>query len=138
MAKLVLSKFLKEELQKIESITSNAVPLDVAEHMILGTDHAEIGALISAKWFFPIDIVNAVYWHHNPERIKNSDMQSDIVCLSNQRCQSNADRDSVSGQFAKPSSAVLKRLGMKLDQHKEMALKAHNWMEKLSDTLTFD
>jgi len=138
MGKLVLGKFVKEELQKIESITSNAVPLDVAEHMALGTDHAEIGALILAKWSFPIDIVNAVRWHHNPERIKNSNMQSDIVYLSNQMCQSNADRDSVNGQFANPSSVVLKRLGMKLDQYKEMAVKAHSWMEKLSDTLTFD
>jgi len=138
MGKLVLGKFVKEELQKIESITSNAVPLDVAEHMALGTDHAEIGALILAKWSFPIDIVNAVRWHHNPDRIKNSNMQSDIVYLSNQMCQSNADRDSVSGQFVNPSSVVLKRLGMKLDQYKEMAVKAHSWMEKLSDTLTFD
>ena len=32
MGKLILGKFVKEELQKIESITSNAVPLDVAEH----------------------------------------------------------------------------------------------------------
>ena len=138
MGKLVLGKFVKEELQKIKSITSNAVPLDIAEHMVLGTDHAEIGALILAKWFFPIDIVNAVRWHHNPERIKNSNMQSDIVYLSNQMCQSNADSDSASGQFAMPSSVVLKRLGIKLDQYEAMAEKAHSWMKKLSDTLTFD
>ena len=138
MGKLVLGKFIKEELQKIESITSNAVPLDIAEHMVLGTDHAEIGALILAKWSFPIDIVNAVRWHHNPESKKNSNMQSDIVYLSNQMCQSNADIDSTSGQFAMPSSIVLKRLGIKLDQYKEMAEKAHSWMKKLSDTLTFD
>ena len=138
MGKLVLGKFVKEELQKIESITSNAVPLDIAEHMVLGTDHAEIGALILAKWSFPIDIVNAVRWHHNPESKKNSNMQSDIVYLSNQMCQSNADIDSTSGQFAMPSSIVLKRLGIKLDQYKEMAEKAHSWMKKLSDTLTFD
>jgi putative nucleotidyltransferase with HDIG domain len=138
MGKLILGKFVKEELQKIESITSNAVPLDVAEHMVLGTDHAEIGALILAKWSFPIDIVNAVRWHHNPEAIKNSNMQSDIVYLSNHVCQSNADSDSASGQHAMPSSVVLKRLGIKLDQYEKMAEKAHSWMKKLSDTLTFD
>jgi putative nucleotidyltransferase with HDIG domain len=138
MGKLVLGKFVKEELQKIESITSNAIPLDVAEHMVLGTDHAEIGALILAKWSFPIDIVNSVRWHHNPESIKTSNMQSDIVYLSNHMCQSHADSDSDSGQFAMPSSVVLKRLGIKMDQYKEMAEKARSWMNKLSDTLTFD
>jgi putative nucleotidyltransferase with HDIG domain len=138
MGKLVLGKFVKEELQKIESIAAKGVSLVIAEHMVLGTDHAEIGALILAKWFFPIDIVNAVRWHHNPESKKNSNLQSDIVYLSNQMCQSNADIDSASRQFAMPSSVVLKRLGIKLDQYKTMAEKAHSWMKKLSDTLTFD
>ena len=138
IGKLVLSKFLKEELQKIKSITANAVPLDVAEHMVLGTDHAEIGALILSKWSLPFDIVNAVRWHHCPERIENSNIQSDIVYLSNQMFQSNANSDSASGHFAMPSSVVLKRMGIKFDQYKAMAKKAHHWMEKLSGELTFD
>jgi putative nucleotidyltransferase with HDIG domain len=138
MGKLVLGKFLKEELHKIESITSNAVPLDAAEHMVLGIDHAEIGALILAKWSFPKDIVNAVRWHHNPEAIKNSNIHTDIVFLSNQMCQTNGDSDSDSGQFAMPSSVVLNRLGIKMDQYKLMAKQAQNWMKNLSDTLTFD
>jgi putative nucleotidyltransferase with HDIG domain len=138
IGKLVLSKFLKEELQKIRSITANAVPLDVAEHMILGTDHAEIGALILSKWSLPFDIVNAVRWHHCPERIENSNIKSDIVYLSNQMCQLNANTDIANGHFAVPSSAVLKRIGIKLDQCKTMAEKAHHWMEKLSGELTFD
>ena len=138
MGKLVLGKFVKEESQEIESIAAKGVPLVIAEHMVLGTDHAEIVALILAKWFFTVDIVNAVRWHHNSEDIKNSNIHLDIVYLSNQMCQSNADSDSDSGQFAMPSSAVLKRLGIKLDQYKTMAEKAHSWMKKLSDTLTFD
>jgi len=138
MGKLVLDKFVKEDLQKIESITSKAVPLEVAEQMVLGTDHAEIGALILARWSFPMDIVNAVRWHHNPENIKDSKIQSDIVYLSNQMCQSNAGGDSDSGQIAMPSSAVLKRMGIELDQYKAMAQKAHSWMKKSSDRLAFE
>ena len=138
IGKLVLGKFVKEELHKIESITSNAVPLDVAEHMVLGIDHAEIAALILAKWSFPIDIVNAVRWHHNPAGIKNSNIHLDIVYLSNQLCQSNDDSDSDSGQLSMPSSVVLKRMGINIDQYKAMAKKAQNWMKNLSDTLNFD
>lgn len=138
MGKLVLGKFVKEELQKIERITANAVPLDVAEHMVLGTDHAEIGALILAKWSFPIEIINAVRWHHNPEGLKNPGVHSDIVYLSNQMCQSSTGNELDSGQFTMPSSVVLNRLGIKMDQYKAMAVNAHSWMNKLSDTLTFD
>jgi len=137
IGKLVLGKFVKEELRAIKSITSKAVALDVAEQMVLGTDHAEIGALILGKWFFPIDIVNAVRWHHNPDVIKNSKIDSDIVYLSNQLCQSNGDSDSNSGQFAVPSSLVLERLGIKMDRYKAIAKQAQNWMKKLSDTLIF-
>lgn len=138
MGKLVLGKFVKEELQKIERITSNAVPLDVAEHMVLGTDHAEIGALILAKWSFPSDIISAVRWHHNPEGLKNSSIHSDIVYLSNQMCQSSSGSNLDSEQFARPSPVVLKRLGITMDEYKALAVDAHSWMNKLSDTLTFD
>jgi putative nucleotidyltransferase with HDIG domain len=138
IGKLAFSKFLKKELQEIKNITEDAIPLDVAEHMVLGTDHAEIGALILSKWSLPFDIVNAVRWHHCPERIDNSNIKSDIVYLSNQMCQSNANNDIVNGHFAITSSVVLKRLGIKFEQYKAMAKKAHRWMGKLSDELIFD
>ena len=53
-------------------------------------------------------------------------------------CQSNANNDSANGHFVMPSSVVLKRMGIKFDQYKAMAKKAHRWMKKLSGELTFD
>ncbi len=138
MGKLVLGKFVKEELHKIESITSNAVPLDVAEHMVLGIDHAEVGAQILTKWSFPVDIVNAVRWHHNPEATINPDIHTDIVYLANQMCQSNGDRESDNEEMVMPPPVALNRLGIKMGQYKAMAKQAQNWLKNLSDTLTFD
>lgn len=145
MGKLILGKFVKEESKQIESIVAKGESLVRAEHMVLGTDHAEIGALIIDKWSFPVDIVNAVRWHHDPDRIsitekrlKDPSMQSDIVYLSNLIFQSNGESDSVDGKFATPSPEVLKRLGIKLDQYTTIAEKAHNWKKELSDTLSFE
>ena len=138
MGKLVLGQFVKEERQSIERIKAQGVPLDVAEHMVLGTDHAEIGALILARWSFPDDIVNAVRWHHNPERNKNSTTKSDMTYLSNLMCQPRGDSDSADSQPVMLSSAVLDRLGIKVDQYEVISAKAQSWMVKLSDTLTFD
>jgi HD-like signal output (HDOD) protein len=74
--------------------------------MVLGTDHAEMGALLLKKWSFPIDIINSVRWHHDPEYISSSlqepTMQSDIVYLSNLILQSNGDDSSVDGKIVKP------------------------------------
>ena len=83
-------------------------------------------------------INNAVRWHHKPERNKNSTTKSDMVYLSNLMYQPRGDSDSADGQFISPSSIVLDRLGIKLEQYKVIAEKALNWMKKLSDTLTFD
>jgi len=145
MGKLVLGKFVKEESEKIASIVSQKISLDLAENMVLGTDHAEIGALILDKWSFPEDIVNAVRWHHDPDRIsrtekrlKDPTVQSDIVYLSNLIFQSNADRETGGENFVMPSSEVLKRLGIKLAQYQGFAEKALGWKDKLSEKLSFD
>ncbi len=145
MGKLILGKFVKEESKQIESILAKGESLVRAENMVLGTDHAEIGALILNKWSFPIDIVNAVRWHHDPDRIsmtekrlKEPSMQSDIVYLSNFIFQSNGESDSAGEKFAVPSSEVLKRLGIKSDQYRVIVQKAHNWKKELSDTLSFE
>ena len=145
MGKLVLGKFVKEESKQIESIVSQKMPLDVAEHMVLGTDHAEIGALILDKRSFPLGIVNAVRWHHDPghisrteKRLKDPSIQSDVVYLSNLIFQSNGDSDSDGEKFAMPSSEVLKRLRIKIDQYRKIAEKAHSWKNELSDTLSFE
>jgi len=133
-----LGQFVKEERQNLERIMSTGVPLDVAENMVLGTDHAEIGALILARWSFPDDIVDAVRWHHNPERNKNATTKSDMTYLSNLMCQPRGDSASADGHSVMPSAAVVERLGIKLDQYEVIAAKTQSWMVKLSDTLTFD
>lgn len=138
MGKLVLGKFVKEEFQKIDSIAAKGVPFEVAENMVLGTDHAEIGAQILANWSFPCDVVNAVRWHHNPERIKNSDMQAEIVYLSNLLCRLSEDGNSDDRQLITPSSVVLQRLHLNFDQYKSIFEIVSIWMNKLSDTLTFN
>jgi putative nucleotidyltransferase with HDIG domain len=138
MGKLILGQFVKEERQSIQRIIAQGVPLDIAEHMVLGTDHAEIGALIMARWSLPDDIVIAVRSHHNPERITNSSTKSDMVYLSNLVCQPHVSGDSAADEFITPSSIVLDRLGIKLEQYEAFAEKIRNWIKKLSDTLTFD
>lgn len=138
MGKLVLGQFVKKERQNLERIMSTGVPLDAAENMVLGTDHAEIGALILARWSFPDDIVDAVRWHHNPERNKNATTKSDMTYLSNLMCQPRDDSDSADGHSGMPSSAVVGRLGIKLDQYEIIATKTQSWIVKLSNTLTFD
>jgi len=138
LGKLILGSFLKEERKEIENITTNGVSLDIAEKKVLGTTHAEIGALLLTEWSFPSDIVDAVRWHHNPEGTKISNRKSDIVYLANLMCQSHGDSDPDDGQFVKKPSKVLERLDIEVDQYMLMSEKVHSYMNGLSDRLTFD
>ena len=39
-----------------------------AEQMLLGMNHAEIGARLAERWNFPEPLVDAIRYHHEPER----------------------------------------------------------------------
>ena len=138
MGKVVLGSFISEEIQAIEEVVRGGLPMVLAENMILGTDHAEIGSQILANWFFPADIVNAVRLHHNPERVKNSNLQTEIVHLSDILSHSIKDNDPRGAQFQAPSPIVLKRLGMSLEQYELIRDKVALWMNESSGSLQFE
>ncbi|MGD9054516.1 MAG: HDOD domain-containing protein [Desulfobacterales bacterium] len=83
VGKLILGGFVKEDLQQIEDMVSKGITFDVAESMVLGTNHAEIGGQILDKWSFPAELVSAVQWHHDPESCEESCNLSDIVHVAN-------------------------------------------------------
>jgi putative nucleotidyltransferase with HDIG domain len=138
VGKLVLGAFVKEELEAIQSIAAKGVPFVVAENMILGTDHAEIGAQILAHWNLPADVINAVRWHHDPDSPDTCDIQMDVVYLANLLCQISDTSGQAGGHAVELSPAVIDRLGIKLDQFEIISGKVTRWVDELSDALAFN
>lgn len=138
VGKLVLGSFVKEDLTAIESITSKGIPFVEAENMILGTDHGEIGAKILAHWAFPEDVVKAVRYHHDPEATEASSMQIDVVHLSNLLCQTHSTAPDSAGRPVELSAAVIDRLGIEISQFGVISEKVAEWVDELSDALTFN
>lgn len=138
VGKLVLGNFVKEELEAIESIAAKGVPFVVAENMILGTDHAKIGAQILEYWNFPSDVIQAVRWHHDPDSPETVSIQMDIVYLANLLCQSADTSDEIGGQSVELSHAVIERLGVQLRQFEAISSKIAQWVDELSDILAFN
>ncbi|WDN90010.1 hypothetical protein BuS5_02980 [Desulfosarcina sp. BuS5] len=83
VGKLVMGGFVQKDLEKIWNAASKGVPFEAAEEMILGTNHAAIGAAILKRWSFPEKIVDAVRWHHNPEDAHEHSVIIDIVHVAN-------------------------------------------------------
>lgn len=50
------------------------MPMVEAERALLGTDHAEIGALLAERWLFSPDIVEAIAGHHQPTVSQGPDL----------------------------------------------------------------
>ena len=138
VGKLVLGAFVKEELEAIESIAAKGVPFVVAENMILGTDHAEIGARILSHWNLPADIINAVRWHHDPDSSDVSNAQVDVVYLANLLCHPSNTGNQALGHAIELSPAVIERLGIQLDQFESISEKIAHWVDELSDALAFN
>jgi putative nucleotidyltransferase with HDIG domain len=138
VGKLVLGTFIKDELEAIESIAAKGVPFVVAENMILGTDHAEIGAQILSNWNFPPGVINAVRWHHDPDSPETSNKQMDIVYLANLLCQTTDTSGEAGGQSVELSPAVIERLGVRLNQFEAISDKIAQWVDELSDALAFN
>ena len=86
IGKLVLGEFVADGVHKIEQALSQGVAFETAEDMVLGTNHADLGARILKQWSLPAGIVNAVRWHHDPESAEQSDSMLDIVHVANGLC----------------------------------------------------
>jgi len=137
IGKLILGHFVKEEQESIEKIAETGVPYVVAENMVLGTDHAEVGAQILTQWSFPREVIDAVRWHHDPEFIEKPDPSIDIVYLANVLCQTNGGGGELEGASADLSPVVIERLGLDLIQFDDIKVRVAQWVDELSDALTF-
>jgi len=67
IGKILLSQHVNDYFENIkEAIQRDHLSFSEAEKMVLGIDHAEIGAWIIEQWAFPKMIVSAVRYHHAP------------------------------------------------------------------------
>ncbi len=137
IGKLILGHFVKDELADIEKIAGKGIPYVVAENMVLGTDHAEVGAKILTHWSFPREVIEAVRWHHDPDFPEQANASIDIVYLSNLLCQTRGNTNENGGHSYDLSPAVIERLGIDVSEFDSIAGNISEWVDELTDALTF-
>jgi putative nucleotidyltransferase with HDIG domain len=133
VGKLVLGTFVQDDLKKIQAALNQNVSFEAAENMVLGTNHADIGAQILTQWSLPSDIVNAVRFHHTPESADEKNMMLDVVHVANVLCLMigiGAGRD---GLHHEPSKVVTDRLGLEPHHLEKVASQTLQWTAELSD-----
>ena len=58
----------RETLVTHRNLVEGGCPAAYVERLLLGRDHGEIGAGLIAGWHFPEEFIEAVRFHHQPER----------------------------------------------------------------------
>jgi putative nucleotidyltransferase with HDIG domain len=135
VGKLVLGSFVKKDLEFIEDMVSKGLTFDVAEHIILGTDHAEVGSHILKQWSFPDELVNAVRWHHNPESCERYCKMSDIVHVANNIGKEVGAGRKKSDLHSELSVQAIDNLGLKPDDLEGIAEQTLEGVDRLAEVL---
>jgi putative nucleotidyltransferase with HDIG domain len=138
VGKLVVGEFLDKDIKKIESSLSEGLSFEKAENIVLGTNHADVGAQILKQWSLPSVIVNAVRWHHSPESADNADVMLDIIHVANVLCLMIGVGVGRDGLQYQPSEAVVERLKLEPYHLERVASHVLQWVNELSDVLGGD
>lgn len=69
IGKVILNNNMKEVYREVvEKVENTDVPFNEVEIEIMGFDHAQVGAQVAEKWNLPPELVEAIMFHHEPEK----------------------------------------------------------------------
>ncbi len=117
VGKLVVGSYLLDEAKRvIHQLRSEESTLIEAERTSLGTDHAEIGAMICDLWDLPEAVGAAAKMHHEPSRAtsENHSLLIDLVHTADCLAHSLGFGTDVGELARRFDSHVTERLGIKI------------------------
>lgn len=89
IGKAFLDQYLGNDLKPlVDRGIQEQVDIHTAERDMLGTDHAEVGALIAQKWNLPIQIVEGIAFHHRPMLAKQAPRLTSVIHVVDVFCYS--------------------------------------------------
>jgi putative nucleotidyltransferase with HDIG domain len=72
----------KELREACHLFLTGTKPLVEYEREVIGTDHAEVGFKLAKEWKMPPDVLNAIRFHHHPDRSPEPSSATGIVQLA--------------------------------------------------------
>lgn len=68
IGKVVLALYMAEEFEDVGVLVArDSMPMYRAELKVLGATHADVGAMLAARWNLPDDLTEAIARHHTPD-----------------------------------------------------------------------
>ncbi len=79
VGKQVISDYIRKNNESFREMDDSEQTFDSMEREVLGIDHAELGASVLEKWQFPLPLVNAARYHHQPDHAPEDQQLVDLV-----------------------------------------------------------
>jgi len=112
LGKILLGAYVEVDVKPILDLVGQGMDFDRAEDEVLGINHAEVGALLLAKWGLPPSLVNVVRHHLRPEEALKPDLVLDLVHIGNALAKMIGVGLGLDGLNYAPSTVVAERLGL--------------------------
>lgn len=111
-------------------MTEDSLSRVMAETVVLGTDHAEIGACLLKKWALPDSIVEAVANHHKPATEPAMQLSA-VVYLANCAAHLSGAGTGWEAHVVQAKTAAAEMLGLDLPKVEDLINGIHSVMETL-------
>jgi HD-like signal output (HDOD) protein len=82
LGQLILAKEMPVYENIVQEAYNKSLDLRLIENQRLGFDHADVGGLALEKWGMPLQYIDTVRWHHEPDKSKHKDFAY-IICFAN-------------------------------------------------------
>ena len=135
IGKLAMCTVVDVDFAQIEHQVEAGSSFEVAEHDVIGIDHAEAGARILEHWSLPERIVRAVRWHHDPDQVAPPDLLLDVVHVADILCLMIGITVGSDGLQFKPCENTIERLGVKINHLEQVASRTLQATEELMESL---
>ncbi|HOC59458.1 MAG TPA: HDOD domain-containing protein [Smithellaceae bacterium] len=124
VGKIIMGEFVQEQMRKISMLVSQKMSFLEAEELVLGINHADLGGKIAEHWNFPIEIRDAISFHHRPDLLAKEDkIMPWIVYMADEACLMMGIGSAVEGLAQRAVSELLKKFNLKMrDLEKSMVL----------------
>ncbi|HQA06659.1 MAG TPA: HDOD domain-containing protein [Syntrophomonadaceae bacterium] len=113
IGKVVLNSSMKETYHEVlDKVINDNMTFLQSEQIVLGFDHAQVGAQIAEKWNLPPELVETIALHHEPEKAQVNLQLTAIVHLANAVCVAMGIGLGIDGLLYPVSFHAMKILGL--------------------------
>lgn len=83
IGKVILILHFPEEYEKVQAKAGKeGITLHEAERLFFDATHSDVGSWLARKWRFPVNLVEAIEYHHRPRLSKSAQLETAIVHVS--------------------------------------------------------